>query len=978
MKVFKIEDKDICVIFRNDNRGIEISSILNYLAGQSIAFDWVKFGLVLGNINPKFIYTDTVNSEILHIGEQKLQQKIILDSESLEVDIIYEIFDCCLTYYMILKNKGENDVFVRDIVLFYSHLHTHADYIDSFPEQTELINLISDNLSLQHTEAHPIFIDKHIFMGIDWPVAYNEIIDNKIICCQFCGYKLSPMDSLRSKSMTIGVSESGKTSQAFLRHLDSLRGRNNEKVSLYFDWLTHASEGPKEHEIQKQLSMLRMLQNEFDVNFDIYAVDDGAVETRWGLTFEKYRPQHDRLYPSGLKKSTQQAQDMGMSFGIWIGPDGFGESELSARKRIHEVVNMIEEWNIRLIKMDICVSVPLGKDRYRNEWYVEKLQELSLKCREVNPKVIILNHRISSSPYILMILDSTLWLGAESYPDVFLFNNDKPRLFTRYAAYGRGNPSYYGEYSRLLEDHGICFNGDYRGWREEFVLHAFGRSLMISPEVYGTIFLLPDPEYQLLGMLMKLAKEKQHLMIDTRYIEGDFFHSNKNGALICLINDSWDCCEKTVTINEKLGLVRQGQLYIVSMLYPEKDLSSINWIVLWEQEIEVMMHPFAVAVIEISPVSDEFNGKFDRLSGPITTYTDDEINMPIVYLGSFEAEEALLPDDIRNSEKIRFILSNDPTEAQVMHRLQPSFYKEVNECREFFYNKLRSECYGISKNAWDDDPETSWSDEPFWKEYDNVWRIDLGNWYKVDRIEVELAELPSCVDMVNKITKNTNDNVIFEISEDAFKWYSSKAVLFYRRQGIPREYISKLIVDFPKQVDFVRYVRMHIAGVSIKDIRAKKISEFCIEEVPRDGWHGNNLFTLREPKILFRLSTRLERSMKGKYLALVIELPEHIQVPLKQEVAVAWVENTKGDMWPVTNSSPAFPFHGWECNNNTSGNSWTFWIMIRDYMIDEDVTIKLAWFGTMLGMGDHNECKPTVNGYAVFSLYDDESLNQYI
>ena len=120
---------------------------------------------------------------------------------------------------------------------------------------------------------------------------------------------------------------------------------------------------------------------------------------------------------------------------------------------------MVREWKLHLFKIDACVSVPLTDDPYHNEKYMQRFERLMQECREINPRLIVINHRITNSPYILGILDSTLWQGAESYPDVFLYNEHKARLFTRYASFERKCPAYFGEYSALLEDHGISMIG---------------------------------------------------------------------------------------------------------------------------------------------------------------------------------------------------------------------------------------------------------------------------------------------------------------------------------------------------------------------------------------------------------------------------------------------------------------------------------------------------------------------------------------
>jgi len=92
------------------------------------------------------------------------------------------------------------------------------------------------------------------------------------------------------------------------------------------------------------------------VAFDIYALDDGAVETRWSLYWDRYRLQHRRRFPGGLASLARRLATLGTDLGICVGPDGFGPD--GRYPRAADLAALIRDWNVSLLKIDTCVSVP--------------------------------------------------------------------------------------------------------------------------------------------------------------------------------------------------------------------------------------------------------------------------------------------------------------------------------------------------------------------------------------------------------------------------------------------------------------------------------------------------------------------------------------------------------------------------------------------------------------------------------------------
>jgi hypothetical protein len=785
-------------------------------------------------------------------------------------------------------------------------------------------------------DANPLFLGDDLFLGMDWPVAENACHDAAIVCRQFPGQTLAPGEIWISRTCSIGVAAPGAVRAAFLAHLDALRGRSPCRASFYFDWLLHASEGPTEEEVIATLTFFRRLRDDHGVQFDIYALDDGAVETRWKLMWDRYRPMHERLFPHGLVPIAQCAREIGMDLGVWLGPDVVYRGDQQDTQRVRDIQWMVRSWNIRLIKLDTVVSQPLRGDRYYNDWYLTRLAELCAACRAINPELIVINHRIRFSPYMLAVLDSTLWEGAESYPEVFLVNGQTPRLRTRYAAYARTAPTYYGQYSPLLEDHGICFNGDWRGWREEFVLGAFGRALALSPEVYGTLFLLPDAEYAELGRLLQLARTNSALLSHTVYVpaDGDFLHSDGTRALRCLVNDSWQTVTRTLRLDRDFGLAGQsGGASRVRFHYPHAVYDALDGVYDVDESLAIPLLPFAVVLVEVERMPAQ------AISAPGAP----PILPQTQHLGTLQplASTDRAGQEIKVAlETTRFAVSSETPEMQALERTGPSRYPEVEACRAYYCQKQRRECTGLCANAWDGDAWTAWSDDPYWRYTSNIWRLDLGAHSPVGRVEVTLSQRqPGPVQRDEATGHGFADPVVIETSADLVTWQRTDATVYWRRTAVGASYPHSFIAEFAGSAP-VRYLRILARGFWVQDIT---VCTPAGEPLPRERWRGNNTLTARAPLAVLTGSVTAPAGAEGQTLAVICDLGAAVTVRPDTEVALAWV--THGDqIMPLVEASPILPSHRWEHYAMAPGNHVVFRLPLTAALVGAPLIVTVALF----------------------------------
>lgn len=903
--------------------GPRLVGVTNKLTNRSIALE--------GNVGLILVLEVDGSNLLVQQTEFQLQNRVTTPTAEslcwtfagsgvkLSLDQSWTLAGAVVSCTLRVRNGGSSAIRLRDVVLLSATTREGAAALavtvkEGVGDPGRFISRAEGAI-----DANPVFLQDCFFVGIDWPVAENRLDEGRLTCRQFPGVDLAPGAAWSSRSLSFGVSATGQLPQAFLKHLDVKRGRPTRRASFYFDWLTHATEGPTQSETHQMLDLLAMLKREHGVHFDIYALDDGAVETRWELMFDRHQLRHRLLYPQGVESTARRAKELGIEMGIWLGPDVIYRGDKNDTQRREDILAMVRDWNVGLFKLDVCVSWPLKDDPYYNDWYMTKLEELYAAARAINPNLVVINHRIRFSPYMLTILDSTLWESAESYAEVVLGNSDKPRLYTRFGAYQRGEPSYFGAYSPLLEDHGMCFNGDWRGWRNEFVLGAFGRALALSPEIYGTLFLLPDNEYAELGRLMKLADENRTLLGHTRYVKetGDFIHSDGNECVVCMVNDSWQQAERSYSLGD-LGLP-DAAVYQVELLYPLNLIQVESLGVSANVNLRITLPAFGIAALKLQPVKALPVGGHVSLTA-LTTLT--------ILSGT-----SLVPwrEDGRvlaQVERVRFAADTDVLEHQTLKRLASSRHPEVNACRAFYAAKQRRECTGIAAHAWDGDETTVWGDDGVWRYYKNIWRLDLGAEAAVGIVEIRLSQLMPGPVLESGDKRGLTGSITLELSNDLVNWESRPGHVFYRRRPVEPDSVIQILGDFGGAKG--RYLRIHARGFHTNGIVVHASDGTPLLST---HWHGNNMLTVREPAhhaaldLLVGLKQVAKEQEAGRLgdatLAVLCNLGLKQGASSNAELALAWLEQG-GVVTPLLEASPMLPAHRWEWDCCLPVNSIVF------------------------------------------------------
>jgi hypothetical protein len=504
-------------------------------------------------------------------------------------------------------------------------------------------------------------------------------------------------------------------------------------------------------------------------------------------------------FPSGLGPIAAASAGLGMRLGLWIGPDGFGETPESMAARRGQLVSWVKDFNTGLFKLDTVVSALEHKDKYILEKKYQSLVDALAEARRLDPKFVAINHRINNSPYMLTITDCLLWRGQETYIDVHI-SNRSASLYNRDCSIGR---ELFKTPFRQFEDHGICFNTCLEKWEDDLVAQAFGRASVLSPEMYGTFFFLGDADYPRLARLIHLHKRLEPLLKTSFPLPGgDIAHADGASSLVLIRNMSWEPVVKTVLLDASIGLeAKSGAPLVVRQRHPYEQLIKASGEgAVAGGTLSVELDPFSLKLIQVDtkPPAEPLvaGAPYEIVPGPgdgsfgvkllgrpgqktevaLRSFGDRPVRtaagIPVptgekpwrvrfpgappagpsfARLADFRDDPSAFADGERMAELAKFTLDDDALEIREMVRLrrEPSNLAEIEACRAYMWDKVVA-AEGTYRNAFDGDPDTRWSDgfprrSPFtgspaaYRSETSLWRIDLGRPTDLARLELRVV-----------------------------------------------------------------------------------------------------------------------------------------------------------------------------------------------------------------------------------------------
>lgn len=735
-------------------------------------------------------------------------------------------------------------------------------------------------------------------------------------------------------------------------------GADEQTVSQahYFTWINNTAGGAPEDQTMINLDFFKWLHDEYGMQLDIYAFDaailDGGGEYVT-LNSEKFK----NNYPNSFGPVSKKAAEMGIRLGVWLGPDGYGDTPAEEKERTDMLVSLCRDFNFRLFKMDLMLTQLRPE---KQDAFIRAMQA----CRKYTPDLIVLNHRVDfgkAAPYVT----TNLWNGDETYIDVHMTNR-QTATHNRVAAISRG---LVPGLERMLEDHGVCLSSCLDFWEDDLVMQAFNRCLLLAPELYGNPWFLRDDEYPRLARLFNIHRQYRDILIKGMVLAEDQYGKNAvsrgddNRRLITLSNISWEPVTYKISLNESIGLKDRGPVNMIQYHPFEKLMGPFNY----GEEVNIKVYPFRSALIMATdslpdePLIDgcpyevlqNVPGKDMRIklmgypsNGYRISLLNSKDRFETAELEGKDVSKLLEGKDINirfNGENLKedwhrkfgdlqpvpipedaellyeascFAADNSALEVRAIQRSGPTCIPQVQKSRDAFFNQS----VFISKGVWDKflfDGDLNTSYNMLHRQRDfkgGALRVDLGGIIKIDRLVITLTDEDAVHAFIN------NHELIAEVSEDLKTWTKTSI----KGSG------SDLILHADNSTT-VRYFRLSKAPEKIVEIEGN----YQGKKTDRSKWRASNLFTLYSENPACKTwghTFVLDEAAKGSYLA--------VPVAGKHGKEGAYAALRIGDkIIGASSRSPSYLANVWEYRVQTRDSNYTYYFPVTDEMRGKTVEV---------------------------------------
>ncbi len=740
-------------------------------------------------------------------------------------------------------------------------------------------------------------------------------------------------------------------------------------IPQYFSWINNTNEGATEEQTLTNLNFFKYMRDTFGMQIKIYAWDagnfDGASRTYGNLNGEKFRSQ----YPNGYGKVVDAAARLGIRMGLWGSPDGYGDTPETEKARYDFFVHLCRDYHFAEFKLDgVCGTLRPEKAKLFGEMLAE--------CRKYSPDLIVLNHRLNfyeAEKYITTFL----WNGGETYTDVTI-KNECTAMHNRAYMFTRGHTD---GLKRLSEDHGVCISSSIDYFEDELIYQAFGRCLILAPEVYGNPWLMRDDELPRLARVYNLHRRNAPILVNGMLLPEEYGSSacvrgDGEKRFISTGNGTWLTKKITVRLNGEIGLAPCGSAR-VSLHHPYEELIGDF---AYGDSVEIELLPFRATLIEVSvseraepmlcgcryeiikedadgtPVEVRFlkteKGEVQLQKGTqksffARTEESDGCEKSPVFLASLapvpftpERGEALYEASV-------FAADNDALEVRSLKRSGKTDIPEVKACRDAFFAQEVFALRGCENaNMFDGRTDTFYDSQSrtycdnSMRAADGCLRIDLGENVSFDRIEIDCF---SCDEPTREVLPQLIP-AFAEVSSDFENWKRSDSV---RVEVTDEKFTARVIrftvhdtYDLPGKMlclsydisDCARYLRL---SQSPDRIYAVRVTKDGADVTPRTA-RGNNM----------QASCGLKKTVCVK--SAEITVPADAKAGAKIAVAVEGTHGdegvyccleTDGTLRGFPQRAPDYKANVWEHRVVDSDKNNTFFFPVDGDLVGKTVTV---------------------------------------
>jgi hypothetical protein len=738
--------------------------------------------------------------------------------------------------------------------------------------------------------------------------------------------------------------------------------------SHYFDWINSQYEGTTETQTLVNLAFFQWLHDEYGLTLDVYSLDVGNIDDgpytagvgrliphHYGtLDSEEFKAQ----FPRGFAPLVKKAAGFGGRLGVWMGPDGFGDTPEEEKARLDMLVSLCRDHNFIAFKFDAVA----GQLRPEKQDVFRRAMEA---CRVYRPDLLVQNHRVKLGS-AAGVESVSLWEGVETYIDVFM-PNSATAAHHRAGALARELPP---GLTRRLEDHGVCLSSCLDFWEDDLILQAFNRCLLLAPSIYGNPWLLRDDEFPKLARIFNLHRKYRDILPSAVVLDedrcGPFAVSRGDGAtrFITLRNLTWDPVTYSIRLDETIGLESGGEIEVRRFHPSEAVLGRFPR----GSDVAVEVAPFRSCLIAASTralpeigvegcdyeVVRETTGKptvirllgepgarkeirlasggraFRRaaLDGADAAPLLDNRILRVDFPGRVlkdawhrkigDLEPCPVPEDAEALfEATCFAADNNALEVRSLLRSGPSAVPQVNAARTAFFEKPMF----VNRAIWDRNLFDGNIGTAFVARLDGrSFRLDLGRPERLDRIVLKVRDRQAAD--LSPDLDHFGEEATAEVSEDLETWIPLSPAW----GGKGTIAVLKTPPDKP-----VRYLRMSGAPRRLSEVEAFRNGR----PLDRSFWRASNLFPAysRAPAIsAWQLTFKPEEVSENAYLAVALNGTHGDEG--------AWAAlRVDGRPAGAPDRAVSFPSNTWEYFNVESDNNYTYYFPLPESTVGKTIDI---------------------------------------
>ncbi len=338
--MYKLESDVLKREFKIVEEKFFASQILNKKSNMSFVPDGNGYEFLI-----RFVDGDEYSSKGLPVEESCDENGILefkfAENMGVSVSVKYWVHDdkktLCKQLVLNQKNEKAIDFVLLDCVGIVNSTNHFSNDVSDF----ENCELNPNHVAL----GQPFYIDS-LFFGCEFPATENRIIHATGQIKYYIGKSVG--ENYLCPTTVIGGG-SGNTlaevQKAFFEYIEAI----SVKTSLRFQYNSWFD---KRHDINNQnlTEAFRAISSEMkkrNINLDCYTIDDG-----WNNYKKGFWNIDEKKFPNGLGEISTLCDELGGTFGMWLGPRGGYGTEAKFAKKIQRAKNGFVNNNAK----DICVN----------------------------------------------------------------------------------------------------------------------------------------------------------------------------------------------------------------------------------------------------------------------------------------------------------------------------------------------------------------------------------------------------------------------------------------------------------------------------------------------------------------------------------------------------------------------------------------------------------------------------------------------